>query len=228
MTTPSVHFHAIQRLKERFDADDSWLLNELKQGRFVWLKGAGDSGNEKKIRSGHLIYIPAKDEYCVVVMDDRARLAITVLTEKMALNSPWGKGLDRAAKLKAKKIALGEATIKDINFLLLYAEDRGELSVNVQARTVSYNWNPIMLSIYKTSIICEQIDIANNCCILSDKQIIEVSRSITEKIDAKEMRPYAELSLSTGHGKSAAISNKLNCISELENAESARRWGELM
>ncbi len=125
---PSVHNHAAKRLKERLSVDVSWLIDVLEQGRFVWLKGAGDSGNAKRVRSGHLIYLPNRNEYCVVVMDDRSRLAITVLTEDMALNSSWGKGLDQAAKLKAKRLALGEEAVHDINFLLLYAEDRGELS----------------------------------------------------------------------------------------------------
>ena len=58
----------------------------------------------KKVRSGHLIYIPDTDEYCVVIMDDRSRLAITVLTEDMAIKSSWGRGLTDAAKLKAKRI----------------------------------------------------------------------------------------------------------------------------
>ena len=91
---PTLHTHAIDRLKDRFNLDKSWLLNELEHGRFVWLKGHGASGNIKKVRSGHLFYLQDKDDYCVVVMDDRSRLAITVLTETMALKSSWGRGLD--------------------------------------------------------------------------------------------------------------------------------------
>ncbi len=221
---PSVHNHAAKRLKERLSVDVSWLIDVLEQGRFVWLKGAGDSGNAKRVRSGHLIYLPNRNEYCVVVMDDRSRLAITVLTEDMALNSSWGKGLDQAAKLKAKRLALGEEAVHDINFLLLYAEDRGELSVTVQAKTVSYDWKPVVRSIYKTSIKPEQFDIDRKCCTLSDEQMDAVSRSITEKILSKEMRPYCELSVRTSGGKVALISNQLNVTSDLESAELAKRW----
>ena len=224
VSDPSVHNHAIERLKERFGVDKSWLINELGQGRFVWLKGAGDSGNAKNVRSGHLIYLPHINEYCIVVMDDRSRLAITVLTEDMALNSSWGKGLDQAAKLRAKRIALGKEAVDDINFLLLYAKDRDELSVTVQARTVSYDWKPIVLSIYKTNVKPEQIDIVRKCCTLSGEQMDKVSMSISEKIAVKEIRPYCELSVRTGGGKAALISNNLDMVSDLENAKYAKRW----
>lgn len=122
---PTLHSHAVARVQERFGLDESWLLEILDSGRFVWLKGAGNSGNVKRVRSGHLIYLPERNEYCVVVMDDRKRLAITVLTEEMARNSPWGSGLDQTAKLKAKRIALGEEVVDDSNFIRLYAEERG-------------------------------------------------------------------------------------------------------
>lgn len=221
---PSVHNHAAERLKERLGVDESWLIDVLEQGRFVWLKGSGDSGNVKNVRSGHLIYLPNRKEFFVVVMDDRSRLAITVLTEDMALNSSWGKGLDQAAKLKAKKLALGQESVDDINFLLLYAEDRGELSVTVQAKTVSYDWNPVVRAIYKTSIKPEQIDIDRKCCTLSDEQMDAISRSISEKIASKEIRPYCELLVRTSGGKTALISNQLNAASDLESADIARRW----
>lgn len=224
VSDPSVHNHATERLKERVGIDEAWLIDVLEQGRFVWLKGHGDSGNVKNVRSGHLIYYPNRNEYFVVVMDDRSRLAITVLTEDMTLNSPWGKGLDQAAKLEAKRLALGKEAIHDINFLLLYAEDRGELSVTVRARTVSYDWKPVVRSICKTSIKPEQIDIDRKCCTLSDEQMDAVSRSISEKIASKEMRPYCELSISTSGGKTALVSNQLNVASDLESAELAKRW----
>lgn len=224
VSDPSVHNHAVERLKERLGVDESWLIDVLEKGRFVWLKGSGDSGNAKNVRSGHLIYLTNRDEYYVVVMDDRSRLAITVLTENMALNSFWGKGLDQAAKLKAKRLALGEEVVPDINFLLLYAEDRGELSVTVQARTLSYDWKPVVRSICKTSIKPEQIDIERKCCTLSGEQMDVVSKSIIEKIENKEMRPYCELSVRTGRGKTALLSNQINVASDLENAEIAMRW----
>ena len=221
---PSVHNHATERLKERVGVDEAWLIDVLEQGRFVWLRGAGDSGNAKKVRSGHLIYHPNRGEYFVVVMDDRSRLAITVLTEDMALSSSWGKGLDQAAKLKAKRLALGKEAVHDTNFLRFYAEDRGELSVTVRARTVSNDWKPVVRSIYKTSIKPEQIDIDRKCCTLSDEQVDAVSRLISEKIASKQMLPYCELSVSTARGKIALVSNQLNVASDLESAELAKRW----
>lgn len=223
---PKVNQHAVQRLNERFGVDESWLLNELRQGRFVWLKGSGDSCNAKNVRSGHLIYIPHRKEYCIVVMDDRSRLAITVLTEDMAINSSWGKGLDQAAKLKAKRRALGKEAVDDINFLLLYAEDRGELSVTVIAKTVSYDWEPLVRSIYKTNIKPEQLDVDRMCCSLSEEQMDAVTRIIIEKIATKEIRPYCTLYARTSKGKAALISNKLDAVADLESAEIARRWGE--
>lgn len=224
VSDPSLHSHAVKRLKERFGVDESWLIDKLDQGRFVWLKGSGDSGNTKNVRSGHLIYLPDKNEYCIVVMDNRSRRAITVLTEDMAINSSWGKGLDREAKLRAKRLALGDEAVHDINFLLLYAENRGELSVIVQARTVSYDWKPVVRPICKTKIKPAQIDIDRKCCTLSDEQMDIVSKSIIEKIARKEMRPYCELSIRTCRKKTALISNELNVASDLESAEIAKRW----
>jgi hypothetical protein len=128
---PVLHNHAIERVQERFGLDDSWLMEKLDSGHFVWLRGAGNSGDAKFVRSGHLIYIPEKNEYCVVVMDDRKRLAVTVLTEDMARHSSWRNGLDETAKLRAKRIALGEEVVDDCNFLRLFAEERGRISLTL-------------------------------------------------------------------------------------------------
>ena len=219
-----LHGHAINRLKERFNLHKSWLLNELENGRFVWLKGSGNSGNIKKVRSGHLFYLPDEDEYCVVVVDDRSRLAITVLTEEMALQSSWGGGLTEAAKLKSKRIALGNDVVDDCDFLRLYAEERGELLVNIQARTIAYNWKFIGLRICKTAIKAEQIDTIKKNFTLTDVQINEISKLILDKINASEIRPYCDLFVKSGHGRTAFISNKIDGISCLEEAEIARRW----
>ncbi len=221
---PSLHDHAIDRLHERFDKHDSWLLQELENGRFVWLKGHGNSGSMKKVRSGHLIYIPDTDEYCVVIMDDRSRLAITVLTEDMAIKSSWGRGLTDAAKLKAKRIALGKESVDDTNFLILYAEERGSLDISVRAKTYSYDWKPKMLSVCKVKIYAEQINTERKCCTLRDSQAYEVSQIIQEKINTKEIQPYGELFVSTARGKIALISNVINGFLGLECAESRQRW----
>jgi hypothetical protein len=52
---PVLHNHAIERVQERFGLDDSWLMEKLDSGHFVWLRGAGNSGDAKFVRSGHLI-----------------------------------------------------------------------------------------------------------------------------------------------------------------------------
>jgi hypothetical protein len=220
----SLHNHAIERLKERFGVDESWLKNELEEGKFVWLKGSGGSGDVKDVRYGHLIYLPHRNDYCIVVIDYRSKLAITVLTEKMALNSAWGEGLDQAAKLRAKRIALGEEAVDDVNFLQLYARERGQLSVTVQARTVSHEWKPIVLRICKVNLWPEQIDIDKKRCTLSEEQMKDVSMSIANKIATNEMRPYCEISVRTSRGKAALISNRLDSVSDIECAENARRW----
>ena len=221
---PSLHNHAVERLQERFRLEESWLQNELEHGRFVWLRGAGSDGVVKKVRSGHLIYIPHIDEYCIVIMDDRSRLAITVLTEDMALKSAWREGLDDASKLKAKRIALGYEAVSDSNFLHLYAQERGELSVNVCARTVSYDWEPVVLTLCKITIKAEQVNISKNCCLLADDQMTAVSKLISEKITAKEMRPCCELFVRTGRGKSVIISESVDGVFCLDDAENAKRW----
>jgi hypothetical protein len=138
-----LHTHAVDRFQERFGVDKSWPLNKLESGRFVWLKGSGHSGIAKNVRSGHLLYLPHIDDYCVVAMDDRSKLVITVLTLGMALNSSWGKGLDDATKLKVKRISLGKELIDDSQFLRIYAEERGQLVASVRAKTVKYDWEPI-------------------------------------------------------------------------------------
>ena len=221
---PSIHNHAIERLQERFGVDKEWLLHELENGRFVWLKGAGHSGHAKNVRSGHLLFLPNKNEFCVVIMDDRSRLAITVLNEEMAHKSSWGKGLDEKAKLKAKRIALGEEIISDSHFLRLYAEERGELPISVRARTTLWDWKLTTCLIYKTSIRGEQIDTESNTCRLKDDQMTEVLRIINEKIANKEMRPYCELYVSTGKGKIALISNTITGVSHIDEAGNGRRW----
>ena len=102
---------------------------------------------------------------------------------------------------------------------------REGLTVNVRARTVSFDWKPILLTICKTIITAEQVNTNKNCCTLTADQMGEVSKSISELIVTKEIRPYCEFFISTGSGKTTLISNKLDNISILENAENARRWG---
>lgn len=221
---PSLHKHAVERLEARFDMDKSWLLQELANGRFVWLKGAGDSGSSRKVRSGHLMYLPSLDEYCVVVMDDRSRLAITVLTESMALKSSWAQGIDETAKLKAKRIALGNEEINDANFLRLYAEERHGISVNVRVRTFLYNWEPIVLNLCKVNLEAEQINPKENHCTLTEFQMKTAATAINIMLTDKKIHPYCELSVRTGRGKTTLISNKIDGISSLENADQTRRW----
>ncbi len=222
---PAIHNHAIERLQERFGIDEEWLLQELENGRFVWLKGFGDSGDAQKVRSGHLLYLPQRDEYCVVIMDDRVRLAITVLTEEMALRSSWSKGLDRAAKLKAKKIAMGAEEVADSNFLRLYAEERGCVSVSVRARTYSYEWKPVVVTLCKVCLEADQINPIDDSCTLSQPHLMSVSQALMERVENKEIRPYCELFVSTTNDKSVKLANKIEGVSSLDEAEYARRWG---
>ncbi|MBD1389522.1 hypothetical protein IC617_08785 [Neiella sp. HB171785] len=220
----SVHNHASERLETRFGVDTDWLTGMLEQGRFVWLKGTGHSFDAKSVRSGHLIFIPEKHEYCVAVMDDRKRLAITVLTEKMALNSSWGEGLNHKTKLRAKRLALDEETVPDIHFLLMQAQDNQELAVTVQARTVSYDWKPVVRNLYKTRITPEQLDVDSKCCTLTSEQMNAVSKAIHDRLESQAMRPYCELLVRSAKGKKALISNTLDSVSDLQNATIAMRW----
>jgi hypothetical protein len=219
-----LHTHAVDRFQERFGVDKNWLIDELESGRFVWLKGSGHSGISRNVRSGHLLYLPLIDDYCVVVMDDRSKLAITVLTLEMALNSSWGKGLDDAAKLKAKRISLGKELIDDSQFLRMYAEERGQLVASVRAKTVSYDWEPFISTIHKTSIFAEQIDTENKRCILTNEQVNRVTEILNKKIAAYEIRPYCELFVSTNNDKRVLISNCIENTFPLDESEAARRW----
>lgn len=221
---PCIHDHTAKRLRERFDAEESWLQTELQAGRFVWLKGVGRGRDGERIRSGHLLYIPQKDEYCVAVVDNRKRLVITVLTEDMALKSSWSKGIDSSAKLRAKRLSLGKQRVDDSEFLRLYAETRDELLVTARVRTYSYEWVPIMLNILKLSIAAKQVDTERNLCTLNRDQTHDLSRALSEKINNKQIRPYCEFSISTSKGKNILISTVIEGISPLEVAESARRW----
>lgn len=223
-TNPTLCSHAISRLLERFGVDESWLMNELNDGRFVWLKGSGNSEGSKRVRSGHLFYIPHRDDYCIVVMDDRSRAAITVLTEAMALNSPWGKGVHEAAKLKAKRLALGEKSISDGNFIRLYAEERLELLVSVRATSVAYNWMQITIPICKAKITADQVDIETNSCAMTEDQVAMIVSAIGTKIKAKEMREYCDIYICTAGGKRIPISNTIDKLLPLSEAANARRW----
>lgn len=224
MNKISIHKHAVERLKKRFDLDESWLLQKLENEKFVWVKGAGNNGNIKKVRSGYLIYISNMDRYCLVIVDDYSRLAISVLTESMAKKSSWSKGIDESTKLKAKRATLGCEVISDCNFLRLYAEERGKLLVNIRVRTFSYDWESILLTAIKTNIIADQIDLEKMICTLTEFQMKEVSMVLNDKVLEKKIRPYYELFISTGSGKTASISNEISEIHSLESADQYRRW----
>lgn len=222
--TVSLHHHAIARLNERFSLDQDWLSQELDQGRFVWLKGSGANGSEKNSRSGHLIYIPYSDEYCVVIMDDRSRLAISVLTEAMALKSSWGAGMSEVTKLQAKRIVLGEKIIPDSHFLRVYAEQRNELSVSVKVRALSGAWKLTMVPLMKLTLTADQIDPVEDQCTLTDEQCAEVSRIIHCKIADGAILPYGELLITNSHrSRTTRIANRMEGVATLEEGEAVRR-----
>jgi len=54
-----------------------------------------------------------------------------------------------------------------------------------------------------------------------------LTTTLNEKISTKEMRPYCKLTVKTSGGKTTFISNDFEGISDLENADVARRWGNL-
>lgn len=221
-----VHDHAKSRLHERFNIEFSWLQNELDNGRFVWLKGSGNSRELKSVRSAHLIYIAHLDQYCVVVIDDRSRLVVTVLTEEMALNSSWKNGVTESAKLKAKRIALGRDTIDDSYFISLYSKEREKLEVTVRAKTVTNNWDPKTVPLCKITIEADQIDILKKSCKLSEVQKDEVSKSFFEKVNSKEIKAYANFYISTSRGKMIAVQNMIQGVGSLEDADSIKRWAK--
>lgn len=218
------HRHAVDRLQERFGLDESWLRQELDSGRFVWLKGSGNSGTTMKVRSGHLIFVPNRNEYCVVVVDDRSRLAITVLTEEMARHSSWGSGLNEAAKLKAKRLALGEEMVDDSQFLRLYAEERGGLLLKLRIKTLTYEWNPTVQTVCTAKVLAEQIDMQSKRCTLTPSQENEVANFVSKKIANREIRPYCDFYLMSNRGRSVLVVNKFDGIVGLEDGEMARRW----
>lgn len=220
---PVLHNHAIERVQERFGLDDSWLMEKLDSGHFVWLRGTGNSGDAKFVRSGHLIYIPEKNEYCVVVMDDRKRLAVTVLTEEMARHSSWRNGLDETAKLRAKRIALGEEIVDDCNFLRLFAEERGRISLTLVVRAFTKSWQLTTLILCKVEIEAEQIDPDLKKCQLTYEQEQEAIKCVLKQINEKTILPYCDFYVQTGKGRRAQISNVISGTSSLEEGETARR-----
>jgi len=223
MEKPKLHSHAVSRAQERFGLDNATtLLEALDSGRFVWLKGAGNSGAARGVRSGHLIFLPEKNEHCVVVMDDRRRLAITVLTEEMARKSSWTDGLNEASKLKAKQIALGKEVVHDSNFLRLYAEERGGISLKLIARAFTHDWKVISVSICKFEIAAEQIDPSLKTCLLTQSQEEEAAACIAIKIKAQVVRPYCDFSAHSGH-RSVPIASQIAGTLSLEDGETARR-----
>jgi len=201
-------------------------MERLEQGEFVWLKGSGHSGNAYGVRSGHLIYLPDQDDYCVVVVDDRRRLAITVLTEEMGLNSSWANGITGAAKLKAKRISLGNEVVPDSHVLRLYAEEREGLSLTVRARTFTYDWVAKIVNLQKITVTPEQIDPEADHCTLSELQEAQVKEQIHLKVSEQIIRPYGELFVATGKGKQTAVSNKFEGFESVTLAEQAMRWSE--
>ncbi len=226
-----LHSHAITRLRERFGVDELWILNQLEQGKFVWLNGAGGGLKMKKngplecTRFGHLIYIPQVDEYCVIVIDGKDRMVITALTESMAIKSSWSKKLNPINKLRAKKLSLGDENIGDVNFLYLKASEREEIVVTVKIKTVLYeNWKPIVISLCKLAITADQLDTTNNYCSLTRKQMQEVEMLVNQKLTEKIIYPFGELIVSNKKSYTVPVSNKLSIISAIEEADSVRRW----
>jgi hypothetical protein len=161
-------------------------------------------------------------------MDDRKRLAVTVLTEDMARHSSWRNGLDETAKLRAKRIALGEEVVDDCNFLRLFAEERGHISLTLVARAFTKIWQLTTLILSKVEIEAEQIDPDLKKCKLTYDQEQEAIKCILNEINAQAILPYCDFYVQTGKGRRAQISNVISGSSSLEEGETARRLSKYL
>lgn len=216
---PRVHPHAAQRLGERFDLDADWLQAQLEAGQFVWLKASGNP-----LRSGHLFYLPDRDQYFLVVMDNRSRLAITVLTEDMATRSSWWRGLTPAAKLKARQRALGHAAVGDFDFLALYAVTRETLAVRLALRTYDKDWQGIVKTLMPIELTEDQFDPESRAVNLNELQMLEADARLKHMLQSSGIKPYGQLFVYTTGGRSVDVLNPSSVIGALEDAESVRRW----
>ncbi|HHQ4593695.1 TPA: hypothetical protein ACSP2D_002976 [Aeromonas veronii] len=220
----TLHPHAVRRLTERFAIDPSWLLHELECGRFVWLRGAGGCGDIKYVRAGHLLYLPQRDEFCVVIVDCRTNIAITVLTEVMSLNSTWAKSINEVTRKRAKLIALSHEDDSPGESLMSLIKIKGELTVTVQARTFSSTWSAKIVSLCKVKISASQIDLDAETCTLTDEQFDMVSTVLMNKIAERNMVNFCEIYICCKKGNVMAVSNSIKGIFSITDAESIMRW----
>lgn len=207
---------------ERIGKSDAWLLEQIDQQKTVRLVHKGSDRFGARVRSAHLLYVTELSEFFVLVMDDRKRLVVTVLTEEMALKSRWREGLTDENRLRARRRA-GEL-VPDGAFLQEYANQRGATPVNLRVLGVGKNWKRRSFTLLKLLLEPERIDVERNEVVLTSEESDRARSALQQLIAEGRMLPYGEILLVTGHGKQLDIRPVNLGIGSLSDAELARRW----
>lgn len=218
----SVHYHAAERSLERIGKSEIWLLEQIDEQKTLRLPGKGRSQSGTKVRSGHLLYVPESSKFFVLVIDDRKRLVITVLNEEMAVNSDWGEELSIKSKLKAIRAA-GER-VPDGAFIQEFAAQRGGAPVTVRIRSLDIEWKPKMVNLQKLMLEPDRINTECNEVQLTPEEVDETRSAIRKLISEQVIRPFGDVFLTTGRGKTMRVKAAEFGIGSLGDAEMARRW----
>lgn len=220
---PILNSHADERLKERTEVSRDWLVEQIELGNYVLLKGKGKAIGACFIMSGYLIYLAEQDTYCLVVVDDRFRKGITVLSERMIHHSTWNKGFDEKSKLRAKRLILGEEIVNDSQILSLRSKEG--LPFKVRIRSPEWDtWEIKALNLCKINIFSNQFNTEENSCYLDSEQRIEVEKLIQELIISKSIYPFAEVFIANSHNRQIKVTNVFKDIGSLEEAAVYYRW----
>lgn len=209
---------------ERFGLNGEELCLAIELGKAHRLNITRYARGQQGVRSAYLIYLAGRDEYCMVIQDDRNRAIITVLTFDMAVNSDWGAELTEVALLRARRMA--NERIDEGQILSAQIRTGGSKIQNLRIRTFSWDWRSCMVNLIKISCTVDQIDPLSHSCRLTDAQLTAAREAFDLEVQKNEIRPYGELFIANGKNRVMPVSNVVPWLKGIQDGELAMRWGD--
>lgn len=221
---PQIVDHAMERAMERFGLDGEELRLAIERGKAHRLNATRYARGQQGVRSAYLLYLVSRDEFCMVIQDDRNRAIITVLTFEMAMNSVWGPELTEVALLRARKMA--DERIDEGQVLAAQIRMGGSKIQNLRIRTFSWDWRSCLVNLTKLSCTADQIDALKHTCTLTDAQLAAAREAFDLAVQDKRIRPYGELFLANSKNRVMPVSNVVPWLKGIQDGELAMRWGD--
>lgn len=216
-----VSAHAVERIGERVGISADEMAAEIEKGNAVRLKGGSKAPDGGPTRSGHLLYVPALEQFFLAVMEDRNRTVVTVLAARMSTTDRWMAQITPDNMARARhKYSKGNSAA----FLRAKAEYAGSITMKLIVHSLDSDYKKVRIQLLRTEVGAWQVDEAAREVVLTDAQISAVITAFEAAIQAGTIRRCGDLLASTGAGKKLFVRLQIPGVPGLAEAERAAHW----